>query len=67
VVAYWLLAFTVVWTLVVAAQVAYGVTWPRQFEAVQKAAEPRRFLLYIALQLPLLVILIVLTISELLV
>ena len=66
-VAYWLLAFTVIWALAVGAQVAYGVTWTRQFEAVHKASEPRRFLLYIALQLPLLVILIVLTISELLV
>ena len=63
-IAYWLLGFTVVWALVVGAQVAYGVTWTRQFEVVHKAAEPRRFLLYIALQLPLLLILIVLTISE---
>ena len=66
-VAYWLLAFTVAWALAVAAQVAYGVTWTRQFETVRKTSEPKRFLLYIALQLPLLVVLIVLTISELLI
>ena len=64
--ALWLGGFAVALAVIIAVQLAYGVTWTHSFEAVRKAGEPKRFWFYIALHLPLLVVLLVLFAFEVL-